>query len=136
MSTENSFESPESEPLVTRDAVIEAYQKFVERGVTNPDDLNPHDPEVKTANELFYRWRAQEDSGATDENARQRSDLSTTMLYVDAGFTDPNYLEEVLSEYLSQSAEDAERDPSDPDRTLLREEIAEGIKKVRALLQK
>ena len=118
--------SPEK---VSKDQVVGAYRKFVERGITSPDDLDLDDPEVIEANNLFDKWQLQEDSN--DEKVN----FEKTKLYVDAGFTDPNYLEDVL-EWLMQDAHNAEKDSSDPDRTQLRKDMADEIKKIRSLLKK
>ena len=114
---------------VSKEQVIEAYKKFVERGITSPDALDLDDSEVIEANNLFDKWQGQED--ANDK----RVNFEKTKLYVDAGFTDPNYLEDVL-EWLMQDAHNAEKDPDDPARTQLRQDMAQEIKKIRSLLRK
>lgn len=92
-----SFPSPESREKIKREQVVDAYKKFVDRGITNPDDLNLSDFEVQEANKLFDRWRTEEDASSVgNEELEHRTNLSKTMLYVDAGFTDPTYLDEVL----------------------------------------
>jgi len=121
-----SIPTPEK---VSKDQVIEAYKKFVERGITSPDTLDLEDPEVIEANSLFDRWQAQEDSN--DE----RVNFEKTKLYVDAGFTDPNYLEDVLG-WLMQDADNAEKDIDDSTRVQLRNDMAQEIKKIRSLLRK
>lgn len=121
-----SFPTPEK---ISKDRVINAYKKFVEKGVTSPDALDLDDPEVIEANSLFDRWQAQED--ANDE----RVNFEKTKLYIDVGFTDPNYLEDVLG-WLLQDAHNAEKDINDPDRVQLRKDMAEEIKKIRNLLNK
>ncbi|MDI6734535.1 MAG: hypothetical protein QMD50_03570 [Patescibacteria group bacterium] len=130
-----SFPSPESENKITREKVIDAYKKFVERGIKNPDDLDLEDSEVKEANELFDKWREQEDKSAEgNEESEHRINLSKTMLYVDAGFTDPAYLDEILKDWLAQDAQNAEKQIDNPERVETRRQIAEAIKKIRNLL--
>lgn len=107
---------------VTREQVLESYRKFVERGITSPDSLDLNDPEVVEANNLFHKFVAQENMN--DE----KINFEMTKLYVDAGFTDPNYLEDVLS-WLRQDADNAEKDTDNPAQTQLRQDIAEEIKK-------
>lgn len=132
-----TFSSPESEKEISREEVIASYQKFVERGITNPDDLDLEDPEVQAANQLFDQWLAQKDTKAgEDTELNLRTRLAATMFYVDAGFTDPEYLNEVLHEWLLQEAENAEKKDNDPRRAETRHEIALAIKKVRNLLAK
>ncbi len=113
---------------VTRDQVIEAYKKFVEEGITSPDDLDLNDSEVIEANNLFDKWAAGQDP---DD---KRLNFEKTKLYVDAGFTDLNYLENVLS-WLRQDAHNAEKSTDDPVRIQLRQDMAEEIKKIRGLLK-
>ena len=121
-----SFSSPEK---ISKDQVIDAYRKFVEMGITSPDALDLDDPEVTEANNLFDKWQAQEDS--SDE----RVNFEKTKLYVDAGFTDPNYLEDILG-WLMQDAHNTEKDSDDPARTQLRNDMAQEIKKIRNILRK
>ena len=130
-----SFPSPESENKITREQVIDAYKKFVERGIKTPDDLDLKDPDVEKANELFDKWQEQEDKSAKgNEESEHRINLSKTMLYVDAGFTDPVYLDEVLNEWLSQDTKNVEKQIDNPERVKTRRQIAEAMKKIRNLL--
>jgi len=131
-----SFPSPELKNEITREKVIDAYKKFIERGITNPDDLDLEDPEVKEANELFYKWQEQEDTRAEgNEELMHRANLAKTMIYVDAGFTDPAYLDEVLRDWLVQDAQNAEKQDNNPERVETRRQIAEAMKKIKKLLE-
>ena len=47
--TNESFASPESERKITREEVVNAYRKFVEQGVTHPDDLDLENKDVSRA---------------------------------------------------------------------------------------
>ena len=130
-----SLPSPELKKIITKEEVIAAYRKFVERGITNPDDLDLEDAEVKEAHGLYYKWREQEEARAQgDEELKQRVNLVETMFYVDAGFTDPDYLDEVLSDWLVQDAGNAEKQGDNPERTETRRQIAAAMKKIKALL--
>lgn len=53
---ESGYEPGESKSEISKEAVIDAYRKFVERGITHPDRLNLDDPEVIEANNLHYQW--------------------------------------------------------------------------------
>lgn len=120
---------------ITREQVVNAYKKFVERGITNPDDLDLEDPEVKEANGLFDKWREQEDTlAARDEESKHRVNLSKSMLYVDAGFTDPAYLKEILGGWLVQDAENAKKQSDNPERVETHRQIAEAMRKIREIL--
>lgn len=134
---ESELSPPEQEPIheITKEEVVAAYGRFVERGITNPDDLDLEDPEVKEANELFYKWVKQEDERAVgNEELKHRANLSQTMFYIDAGFTDPEYLEEVRDDFLEQMDEDIEEQPDNPERIETRRLIAEAMLRVEKLL--
>ena len=125
----------ESQEEISREQVINNYRKFVEKGITNPDDLDLNNPEVIEANELFYKWQAQEDSKSVeDRDKEKRTNFEKTMLFVDAGFTDYNYLSDVL-DWLSQDSQNAEKDSSNDSRIQLRHDMAEAIVKIRHLMK-
>lgn len=125
---------PESK--VTREEVLATYRKFVERGITSPDDLDLNDAEVKEANKLFEKWWLQGNAATEgDEDAEKRNNFEKMKFYVDAGFTGPSYLSDVLT-WLVLDAEDVEKQPNNPERVKLRREYAEEIKKIRGLLRK
>ena len=130
-----AFSSIEPENQIKREEVISAYRKFVEQGVTNPDDLDLEDTEVQTANELFDKWCNQVDLEAGDDHELQlRANLTKTMFYVDAGFTDSVYLDGVLG-WLAEEAQNAEKEVDNAQRTETRNQIATVIKKVRGLIE-
>jgi len=128
-------QSPESGEIVKKEEVIQAYKKFVEQGIKNPGDLDLDDPEVQKANELFNKWREQEDASSEgDEELSYRNNLVQTMLYVDVGFTDRGYLEEVLREWLVSDAQNAEKQRDNPERVKTRQDIVSAMKKIRGIL--
>lgn len=130
-----SYQSHETKEKITKEAVIDAYKKFVDRGIASPDDLDLSDPEVQKANDLFDKWRAQEDTrSAGNEEGEYRTNLAKTMLYVDAGFTDRSYLEDVKG-WLIQDAADAEKQPENPERVETRRQIADALRKIQSLLK-
>lgn len=93
---ENSPEKP-----VTRDEVVAAFRVFAERGVGDPVDLNENDPEVQAANALLEKWVAQEETRiANDPDATNRFNLEWTTIFLDAGFSDPQYKREVAEDFL------------------------------------
>jgi len=119
---------------VTKEQVIEAYQKFIDRGVTSPDDLDPADPEVQKANDLFYKWVEQGDTKAgNDHMAKCEFELEKTAFYFDAGFRDPDYLDEVVG-WLLQSSTDVEKNPDDPKASSLRNRYAAKMREVHTVL--
>ncbi|MEK7145544.1 MAG: hypothetical protein AAB808_02260, partial [Patescibacteria group bacterium] len=128
-----TFPTPES--LRSKEQVIAAYKKFIDRGIKSPDSLNLDDPEVQEANELFYKWQSQEDAAAAGNgDAEKRANFLKTKIYIDAGFTDPAYLGDVLG-WLIQDADDVGKQSDNPERIKLRQEYVEEIKKIRGLLK-
>ena len=126
---------PESQETITREQVIEAYKKFVEQGITSPDSLDLENPEVIAANDLFDKWVNQEDTASEDDqDAELRNNFRKTMFYVDAGFTDPAYLNDVM-QWLAVDTSDAEKDTSNPARVQLRHDMAEAKIRIRKLLK-
>jgi len=115
--------SPESKKEITRDEVIKTYSKFIKQGITNPDDLDLEDDQVKQANELFYKWGEQEST----------SGLAKTMFYVDAGFTNPMYLERIRS-ILRQDKYKAEEKKNGPEGVETYRQIIEAIERINHLL--
>jgi hypothetical protein len=126
---------PESHSEVSREWALAAYKDFVDRGVTSPDSLDLTDPVVVEANRLFEEWVEQVDGKAEgNEDAEQRVNLEKTMFYIDAGFTDPVYLQEVLG-WLAEDATSVEKLPDDPDKVKLRKDVADAIRKVRGMIR-
>ena len=132
-------ENPKDEPgeKITKESVINAYRRFVEAGITNTDDLDLNDPDVQKAHNLFYQWQKQEDVRVSrNEELQKQIHLAKTMLYVDAGFTDPEYLDEVLNDWLIQDSVNAEKQADNPERIETRRQIATAIFKIRSILEK
>lgn len=137
----NNFEKLPQEPIpkITREQVIAAYEKFVKKGVTNPDCLDLEDPEVKEANELYNSWMDQEEKIIEEEQENNEEialikNIERNMLYVDAGFHDPEYLREVLG-WLASDIEDAPIEKDNLLRQKTRNKMVTAIKKVRSLLE-
>ena len=95
----------------SRDQVIDAFKPFVERGIISPDDLSPNDPEVVEANKLLKAWsdhaRVVADK-SPDPATLSEYELSRSTFYTDAGFSDPDYLDEVANDWLIQDLDRAE----------------------------
>jgi hypothetical protein len=87
----------------SRVQAVDNFRKFVERGITNPDDLDLNDPEVIEANRILDIWDAEQRKLADDAGtlaARLEYNLSRSTILVDAGFSDPDYLDEVANDWL------------------------------------
>ena len=119
---------------ITREKVIAAYRQFIELGISSPFDLDLEDHKVQKAQQVFDTWRSKENSLVSwDIEGEKRVNLSTTMLYVDAGFTRPAYLQDVLL-WLTQDAANAGQEYGNNERTNTRVWIAKAIRKVKWLL--
>lgn len=135
----NSFESKfEHIKETTREDVMQAYEQFVKNGILNPDDLDLEDPEVIRANELFFKWVKEGDEKAEgNRELEHRFNIEKTIFYVNCGFTDEVYLEDVLSQ-LNQDDDDIVEDINDPEsvetRRLFNEAVAKVEGKVKELL--
>ncbi|NTW45999.1 MAG: hypothetical protein HGB18_03000 [Candidatus Moranbacteria bacterium] len=132
------FPSPESKKVITKEDVINIYRKFIDRGIKDPEALNSeNDPEVREAHELYFKYLDQLDALAQgDEEAELRNNVFKTLLYIDAGFDDPEYLDKVLNNWLVRDAERAEKLSDNPERAETRRQTAEAMNRVRALLAK
>ncbi|OGN27635.1 MAG: hypothetical protein A2941_01440 [Candidatus Yanofskybacteria bacterium RIFCSPLOWO2_01_FULL_49_17] len=108
---------------------LDAYKKFVSQGVTTPDALDLNDPDVIEATRLFNEW----DLEQTERQDPRRHNFEKTKFYVDAGFTDPHYLAEVL-QWLSLDSDDLGKDDNDPALVQLRQDYADEIRKIRKKL--
>jgi len=132
----NELPQPEIEREITREGAMAAYKQFVDKGITNPDDLDLNDPSVLAANKLFYKWQKQGNEEAKDNCEHGlRNNLDKTMFYIDAGFTDREYLDKVLNDWLAQDTLDTEKQIDNPDRAMTRRLYSEAIRKIRKLLQ-
>src|SRR5258708_679550 len=105
-----NHDMPKSPEHASRDQVLEAYRKLIEKGAASAFSLDEDDPEVKKARELEKSWRS---SAGNDAQAN----FEQTTLFMDAGFTDPEDLDTVWEE-LGMDLDDL--DESD---TELREKI-------------
>jgi hypothetical protein len=99
----NEVPGPLNPELFSRVQAVDNFRKFVERGITNPDDLDLNDPEVIEANRILDIWDAEQRKLADDAGtlaARLEYNLSRSTILVDAGFSDPDYLDEVANDWL------------------------------------
>lgn len=104
-----NISSPE-EPHYTREQVVDAFRKFPARGIASPDVLPLNDTEVISANALLQVWDNQYKAevkklGTPEADLEYR--LSRSTIYVDAGFSDPDYLDEVTHDWLAQDLQEA-----------------------------
>jgi hypothetical protein len=104
--------TPENQ-LFSREQVIAAFRPFVASGITNPYDLVLDDPVVDAAYSMLFAWdemaskRARESS---DPEVRYAYKFERTTILVDAGFSDPEFLEEIANDWLDQDLAEVEAD--------------------------
>ncbi len=121
-------------PQYIREELVEDYKGLREKfSVESPNDLDLLDPEVAQASDKMDDWAAQvmkeaASSGKTGEDIK--ASLNITTLMIDAGFSDPDYLEEVADDFLAQDLQRA----LDAGLTDLAEEIQRKIDEIKAKL--
>lgn len=107
-----SEQPPISEvPHINKDQVIETFRKFADKGIPSPDDLDLDDPEVITANQILDGWSVQEETAAKKigtRDAELQYELDRSTIMVDAGFSDPDYLDEIVNDWLVQDLQAAQ----------------------------
>jgi len=108
----DTFPTPEALNLKQR--AVEAYKKFVERGITDPNSLDLSDPEVIAAHGLFDAWQEEADAKAAgNREAEHELNFEKTIFYYEIGFTDPVYLTDLL-DFLNQDLENVDEDSGQP----------------------
>jgi hypothetical protein len=121
-------------PQYTREELVEAYKGLREKfSVESPDDLDLSDPEVAQVSNMMDEWAAQvmkeaAGSGVIEDDIK--ASLNITTLMIDAGFSDPDYLEEVTDDFLAQDLQRAQ----DAGLTDLAGEIQRKIDEIKAKL--
>lgn len=102
--TENiEISSQQENPQINREEIVEMFRKFSQQGTTHPVDLVESDPAVTEAYGLLDEW-------ATTHESDPDYDFLRSTIFVDAGFHDPDFLEEVRDDWLLQDEERAEGD--------------------------
>src|SRR3989344_4508166 len=99
------------EPRFSREQVVDAFKVFPKIGIVNPDDLSPGDSDVISANALLQVWSNQrqlEVQRIGTPEAELEFTLERSTIHVDAGFSDPDYLDEVVNDWLAQDLQSAE----------------------------
>lgn len=113
---------------IEKEAVVNAYSKFIEQGIDSPDELDLDDLGVKEAQELFDKWRDK-----LEDNARSNFDV--TRFYVEAGFNNPDYMMYILA-WLYNDAGELDKDATNEELTQLRQDYADEMRKIRKMLGK
>jgi hypothetical protein len=81
--------------------VIAAFEKLSAKGARDPAKVDENDSDAIEANRLMEEWAA--------ENPEIAGTSLREMLLVKAGFTDPDYIDEVANDRLLQDLRSAEK---------------------------
>lgn len=100
----------------SRDDVINAWKPISAQGFGDPAEVEelisgkPKSPEIIEAENLYNAWftSGKEEASSRTPEEELKFQFDTTMLYVDAGFTGSDYLDEVANDWLVQDAQVAE----------------------------
>jgi hypothetical protein len=90
--------------FVSREDIITAARKFIEKGITDPDVIE-QDPDGKKLWGLYGDWAKQETDKMSTLSIDEAIPLSIEVdtIWYDAGFTDPKILTEIVDEDLIQT---------------------------------
>lgn len=115
---------------IEREQLFNAFKKVIEKGVTDPADIDESDPDGREAEELYRAWLKQKDEEENaDPSKAARINFEKNFIHLDVGFTDPSYANEVLNDWAQQDLHNAEE--SDP---VLAQEMREKIEMYRQKL--
>ena len=133
---EGAYESIESTHQIQRDEVVAAYQEIIEEtGIKHPANLDLNNLDVKKVHQLAENWFTQEQKRFEGNSEKlTQLNISNMMLHVEAGFTDPDYLDEMLNDWLAQDSVDSPKIDDDPERKETRRLIAEATRKIHTIL--
>lgn len=108
----NMSEIESLEPRIDRENVVAALSNLKAKGYTKPDDLPLEDQDVVNAQALEYIWASQQQS-LVKKLGTPAADLEFRLLrntlYIDAGFDDSVYLEDVANGWLEEDLQEAEK---------------------------
>jgi len=117
--------SDKEKPVPTREQVVNGFRKFAQ-GITNPDDLlyNSDAKEPSEALDNWYKHQQSEVEKSGTKEAEAELNFSMTTIYVDAGFSDLDYLNEVIS-LLDQDLQNTEAEDLPKIEIKIKDKIAE-----------
>lgn len=118
-----------SQPDITRQDLIAAYQPFVEKGIKNPYEIASSEPvsDLDTA----YHQQQSEMKKALSLDQRIRAEIAETTVYFDAGFSDVDLLDEIASDWLINTLSEA----NDAHRRDLANEVKAKIKEIQTRIK-
>lgn len=95
---------------VERNSVISELSKISARGIKHPDEVDIHDPVAAEALNLYLVYAKQQlavAKGIGTLSAQLECSLDLSTVQADAGFTDPDYIEEIANDVLVQDEQAA-----------------------------
>lgn len=127
--------STEYENPITREVLIAEFKKFVDEGITHPNDMDPRNPKFQKELQLYNSWCEQLKAQAgNNEQLQHQSNLMQTMFFIDAGFSDPDYLDEVLNDWLAQDEVNIAETEDSPEKVETQRQLEEAKKKIKTIL--
>ncbi|GAC1391323.1 MAG: hypothetical protein NVSMB46_03430 [Candidatus Saccharimonadales bacterium] len=99
----SEFVSPQTP---SRENIVDKLQQLLKFG-KHPDGLPHDDPEVVAAHRLYFDY-CENILQTQTNNLTPENSLNLSTIYVDAGFDDPDYLDEVANDWLTQDLLTAE----------------------------
>ncbi len=91
------------QPKIEKEQLLVAHKKLIEKGITHPFGTDTNDPDVAAANAMFDTWMKEGDEAAKgDPEKEARFNFEKTFFYLDAGFTDRNFAEDILADQAQQ----------------------------------
>jgi len=95
---------------IEREHVFSELAKISDKGVRHPDQLDDSDPETAQAFQLFFGYAKQRQDYAKSigtQEAELETSLDLSTVRTDAGFNDPEYIDEVVNDWLAQDEQKA-----------------------------
>ena len=98
----------------SREDVINAWKPISAQGFGDPAEIGelitgkPKTQEMLDAEQIYDAWYKSEEAKPKSPEETLKFQFDTTMLYVEAGFTGADYLDEVANDWLVNDADSAE----------------------------
>ena len=103
--------TPETSPRqYTRDEVVEILKEFSSLCDGHPDNLDSNDPRIAQSESAVLAWIEQEQVIANKTGtleAELSMNLTVSTIYIDAGYHNQDYLDEIANDWLVQDEETA-----------------------------
>jgi hypothetical protein len=94
----------------SRDQIVATISEFASISNGNPDSLDSNNTRLVYADKAFMDWADHERRKAIEIGtleAKLSANLSISTLYLDAGFNDPDYIDDVINYWLVEDEQTA-----------------------------